>query len=82
MTKPLANRRANQLSQRLTIVTHFGVRAARARALSLVTRTRMPMSEVSLAVGFADQSIFTRAFTRWYGKTPHAYRLDDALGPT
>jgi AraC-like DNA-binding protein len=42
----------------------------------------MPMSEVSLAVGFADQSIFTRAFTRWYGKTPHAYRLDDALGPT
>jgi AraC-like DNA-binding protein len=75
----LANRRANQLSQRLTLVTHFGVCAARARALSLVTRT---LSEVSLAVGFADQSIFTRAFTRWYGKTPHAYRLDDALGPT
>ena len=54
----------------------------RARALSLVTRTRLPMSEVSLAVGFADQSIFTRAFSRWYGKTPHAYRMNDAFGPT
>jgi AraC-like DNA-binding protein len=40
------------------------------------------MSEVSLAVGFADQSVFTRAFTRWYGQTPHAYRLNDAFGPS
>lgn len=46
----------------------------RARALSLVTHTRLPLSEVSLAVGYSDQSIFSRAFQRWYGETPLTYR--------
>lgn len=48
----------------------------RQRALSLVTHTRLPLSEVSEAVGYADQSIFTRAFQRWYGDTPLAFRRD------
>ena len=46
------------------------------RALSLVTHTRLPLAEVSEAVGYADQSIFTRAFQRWYGDTPLAFRRD------
>ncbi len=46
----------------------------RARALSLVTRTRLPLSQISEAVGYADQSVFTRAFQRWYGGSPLAYR--------
>jgi AraC-like DNA-binding protein len=46
----------------------------RERALSLVTHTRLPLSEVSLALGYSEQSIFSRAFQRWHGETPLAYR--------
>ncbi len=49
----------------------------RTRALSLVTRTRLPLSQVSEAVGYADQSVFTRAFQRWYGGSPLVYRHHD-----
>lgn len=46
----------------------------RTRALSLVTKTRLPLSQVALALGFADPSVFTRAFHRWYGQAPLAAR--------
>lgn len=52
----------------------------RGRALSLITHTRLPLSEVSLAIGYSDQSTFSRAFQRWYGVTPLAYRHKDAAG--
>ena len=34
----------------------------------------MPLSEISLALGYSDQSIFSRAFQRWHGMRPLAYR--------
>jgi AraC-like DNA-binding protein len=46
----------------------------RARALSLITNTRLPLSEVSEALGYSEQSVFTQAFRRWYGGTPHRFR--------
>lgn len=46
----------------------------RARALSLVANTRLPLSEVSEALGYSEQSVFTQAFRRWYGGTPLRYR--------
>lgn len=46
----------------------------RVRALSLIAHTWLPLSEVSLALGYSDQSIFSRAFRRWYGETPLVYR--------
>lgn len=46
----------------------------RKRALSLVTQTRLPLSQITLALGFSDPSVFTRAFQRWYGKAPLAFR--------
>jgi AraC-like DNA-binding protein len=46
----------------------------RGRALSLVTNTRLPLSEVSEALGYSEQSVFTQAFRRWYGGTPLRYR--------
>jgi len=34
----------------------------------------VPLSEVAFLVGFADQTIFHRAFVRWTGRTPGAFR--------
>ncbi len=50
----------------------------RARALSLVTNTRLPLSEVSEALGYSEQSVFTQAFRRWYGAPPHRIRTQQA----
>jgi AraC-like DNA-binding protein len=48
----------------------------RGRALSLVTHTRLPLSEVSDALGYSEQSVFTQAFRRWYGRSPLRYRAE------
>jgi AraC-like DNA-binding protein len=47
----------------------------RERALSLITNTRLPLSEVSEALGYSEQAVFTQAFRRWYGGTPHRFRM-------
>ena len=31
-----------------------------------ITQTRMPMADVSDALGYSDQSVFTNAFRRWF----------------
>lgn len=46
----------------------------RDRAMSLVTMTRIPLSDVADALGYAHQAVFTRAFSRWHGITPLACR--------
>jgi AraC-like DNA-binding protein len=51
----------------------------RGRALSLVTNTRLPLSEVSDALGYSEQSVFTQAFRRWYGGTPYRFRNQRVL---
>jgi AraC-like DNA-binding protein len=48
----------------------------RTRALSLVTNTRLPLSEVSEVLGYSEQSVFTQAFRRWYGCSPLRYRSE------
>lgn len=48
----------------------------RDRAMALVARTRLPLSEVSLVLGYSEQSVFTSAFRRWYGETPLRYRVE------
>lgn len=48
-------------------------RRLQAAAQMLVTG-RLPLSEIALAAGFADQSHFTRRFADGYGITPGVYR--------
>ncbi|MEQ8404463.1 MAG: AraC family transcriptional regulator [Oceanicaulis sp.] len=48
--------------------------ARRALALKLVAEDRYPLVQVAFLAGFAEQSSFTRAFRRWSGVTPRAYR--------
>ncbi len=46
----------------------------RAEALRLLVDPKMALSEVAYAVGFSEPSAFHRAFKRWTGATPAAYR--------
>ena len=38
----------------------------------------MPLAEIALATGFADQPHFTKAFRQIFGTTPGRYRMDVA----
>lgn len=53
----------------------------RDRAMSLVTLTRVPLSDVADALGYAHQAVFTRAFSRWYGHPPLSYRKQSVEAP-
>jgi len=44
------------------------------RATTLMMKSEMPLSQVALDCGFADQSHFTRVFARAIGATPSAWR--------
>lgn len=52
--------------------------ARRDAAESLLSSTRHTLADVAFLTGFADQTAFTRAFKRWTGRTPAAYRADAA----
>ncbi len=48
--------------------------ARRERAGELLRRTEKPIKQIALAVGFADEKSFARAFREWTGESPSAYR--------
>jgi len=51
------------------------IRALRiAEAERLLRHSAMPLAEVALCAGFADQSHFTKSFRRYRGVTPLRYR--------
>jgi AraC-like DNA-binding protein len=50
--------------------------ALRERCERLLAETDLQVSEVAFRAGYNDVSNFTRAFRRWTGKTPKAYRRD------
>jgi len=44
------------------------------RTMELLSGTEMPLSEIALAAGFADQSHFARRFRQHVGMSPRDYR--------
>jgi AraC family transcriptional regulator len=44
------------------------------RTMELLSRTDMPLSEIALAAGFADQSHCARRFRQHVGMSPRDYR--------
>lgn len=49
-------------------------------ALQLVGASSYPLSEVAFLTGFSEQSAFSRAFKRWSGQSPRAYRTEVRAG--
>lgn len=45
-----------------------------ARARHLLTAGDAPLTQIAFALGFPEQSAFTRAFTRWSGTSPSRWR--------
>ncbi|NPU94649.1 MAG: helix-turn-helix domain-containing protein [Gammaproteobacteria bacterium] len=43
-------------------------------AIELLSTTALPITQIALRTGFADDSTFHRAFKRWTGASPGAYR--------
>jgi AraC-like DNA-binding protein len=52
----------------------LATQARRDAAESLLRSDRHNLADVAFLTGFSDQSAFTRAFKRWTGQTPAAYR--------
>jgi AraC-like DNA-binding protein len=46
----------------------------RSLALGYLGQPQLPVTEIAFRLGFTDLSNFTRAFKRWTGKAPTAYR--------
>lgn len=44
-----------------------------------LTRTELPITDIAMRLGFADASNFTRAFARWFAKSPSEFRKSDVL---
>ena len=47
------------------------------QACRLLSSSDLTVVEVAYAVGFGDQSYFTRVFRKYKGITPHAYRRSE-----
>ena len=51
----------------------------RAQGFALLVRTDQRLSEIALALGYSDQTAFSRAFSRWFGLSPLEIRRNGAI---
>ena len=59
--------------------TAFSIMADEGRfeiARQLIDHTDIPLAQIAAALDFSEASAFTRAFRRWSGQTPSAWRME------
>ncbi|CAN7726461.1 helix-turn-helix transcriptional regulator [Ensifer adhaerens] len=66
----LAPSPANARDEAFNIITQFFMQERVEKARDLLVSSPLPIAEIAMACGFADQSHFTRAFSRVVGTTP------------
>ncbi|MGO4573331.1 AraC family transcriptional regulator [Microvirga sp. 2TAF3] len=49
-------------------------------ARQLLQDTEVPLGQIAAALGYSESSAFTRAFRRWSGQTPTAWRAEGHFG--
>lgn len=68
---------SRQFKQSLGVTPHrYLMRRRLDRARELLEETELPLSEIALATGFADQGHLTRQFRHASGMTPRSYRRE------
>lgn len=65
-----------QLQARGTTYRHFLDEIKRERAVVLLQNPQLGAQQVGQALGYADPANFHRAFRRWFGVSPDAWRKD------
>ena len=70
-----------RLKQHGTSYTSLVDGLRRKHAARALRQSQRSVSEIAYALGFANPPAFNRAFRRWFGVTPLAYREARADGP-
>jgi AraC-like DNA-binding protein len=50
-------------------------------AIDMLMNTQKTIGEIAVQLGYSEPSAFFRAFKKWMGKSPEAYRRDEAKSP-
>ncbi len=65
-----------QLSQLNTTYQHILDEARREKAIDLLSHSKVSIEQIATQLGYNDPSNFGRAFRRWLGQSPRAFRKD------
>lgn len=72
---------ARRLAEEETSYREVHDRARFDRARQMMTTTDVPLAEIAVLLGYSDASAFTRAFRRWSGMSPSAWRRTSQKQP-
>lgn len=67
---------SRQLQQEGTGFVAIRDQVRKQRAMELISRPRMPLTQVARLCGYNSLSAFTQSFIQWTGKSPGRYRAD------
>lgn len=78
MTKRTLQRR---LADEGVLYNEYADDIRRKLAVQYVQNTRMPLTEIAFLLGYSHVSAFSRAFRRWMGRSPNAFRGEGSDEP-